>query len=289
VNVLAVNTGFTLLLGPVTPAMLLLFASAPRLPPSARAAYAAGAAASIGALALLLKGFVFQPATNCFQFPHPRPLEYLPFAGSILTRTLGLYADDRTSAALVSAVGIAVVALWAYATFQLIRSRGDSVLWSVAGVLLTFTVVFTLVTTVGRVCLGLYAASATRYIPYVLPGLLAVYLLPRSGEATRIRTTVLALFLAAVVGREVAAARNEAEAMYHATHKRRWVDCYLARHVVSECDVEAGGPIHPASEATGLQGKLDWLEARRYSLFQEGTRLRFGPGGARLERAEAPP
>jgi hypothetical protein len=289
VNFLAVNTGFTLLLGPVTPVLLLLFASAPRIPPSARAAYAAGAAASIGALALLLKGFVFQPATDCFQFPHPRPLEYLPFAGSILTRTVGLYADDRTSSVLVSTVAIAVFALWAYATFQLIRSRGDWVLWSVAGVLLTFTVLFTLVTTVGRVCLGLYAASATRYIPYVLPGLLAVYLLPRSGEATRMRTTVLALFMAAVVAREVAAARNEAEAMYHATHKRLWADCYLARHVVAECDAEAGGPIHPAAEATGLPEKLDWLEARRYSLFQERTRLRFGPGDARLERAEGPP
>jgi hypothetical protein len=289
VNFLAVNTGFTLLLGPVTPALLLLFASAPGLPSSARASYAAGAAASIGAMALLLKGFVFQSATSCFQFPHPRPLEYLPFAGSILSHALGLYADDDTSSTLVSAVAIAVVALWAYATFRLIRSRGDSVLWSVAGVLLTFTLLFTLVTTVGRVCLGLHAASASRYIPYVLPGLLAVYLLPRSGEATRLRTTVLALFLAAVSAREVAAARNDAEAVQYATQKRLWADCYLARHVVAECDVVAGGPIYPAAEATGLQEKLDWLEARRYSLFQERTRLRFGPGGARAEGVGGPP
>jgi hypothetical protein len=289
VNALAVNTGFTLLLGPVTPALLLLFASAPTLRPSARVTYAAGAAASIGAMALVLKGLVFHSATSCFQFPHPRPLEYLPFAGSLLTHALGLYAgDDVTPSALASIVAIVVVALWAYATFRLIRSRGDSMLWNVAGLLLTFTVLFTIVTTVGRVCLGLYAASATRYIPYVLPGLLAVYLLPRSGEATRIRTTVLALFLAGVTAREVAAARNDAEASHHATHKRLWADCYLARHVVAECDAETGGPIYPAAEATGLQEKLDWLEERRYSLFQERTRLRFGPV-ARAERSRDRP
>jgi hypothetical protein len=97
------------------------------------------------------------------------------------------------------------------------------------------------------------------------------------------------LLLAAVIAREIAAARNEAEAMHHATHKRLWVDCYLARHVVAECDGVAGGPIYPTAEATGLQEKLDWLEARRYSLFQERTRLRFGPGGARTEGAGGPP
>lgn len=289
VNFLAVNTGFTLLLGPVTPALQLLFASAPTLPPSARATYAAGAAASIGAMALLFKGFVFQSAASCFQFPHPRPLEYLPFAGSILTHGLGLHVGDNVSpSALASIVAIAVVALWAYATFRLIRSRGNSVLWCVASVLLTFTVLFTLLTTVGRVCLGPNAASATRYIPCVLPALLAMYLLPRSGKATRTRTTVLALFLAGVTAREIAAARNDAVAVHHATHKRLWADCYLARHVVAECDAETGGPIYPAAEATGLQEKLDWLEARRYSLFQERTRLRFGPG-ARAESVEGPP
>ena len=161
-------------------------------------------------------------------------------------------------------------------------------LWCAAGVLLTFTVLFTVVTTVGRVCLGPNAASATRYIPCVLPGLLAMYLLPRSSKATRMRTTVLVLFLAGVTTREITAARNDAVAVHHATHKRLWADCYLARHAVAECDAETGGPIYPAAEATGLQEKLDWLEARRYSLFQERTRLRFGPD-ARAERVEGPP
>jgi hypothetical protein len=164
----------------------------------------------------------------------------------------------------------------------------QAVLWCVTGVLLTFTLLFTLVTTMGRVCLGPHAASATRYIPCLLPGLLAVYLSARSGKATRIDTMVLALFLAGVTAREIAAARNDAVAVHHATHKRQWADCYLARHVVTECAAETGGPIYPAAEATGLHEKLDWLEARRYSLFQERTRLRFGPD-ARAESVEGPP
>jgi hypothetical protein len=211
----------------------------------------------------------------------------VPFAGSILTHALGLSSDDgMTPPAIAFTAAIVLVGLWAYATFQLIRARGDSVLWSVAGVLLTFTLLFTLVTTVGRVCLGLYAASASRYIPYMLPGLLAVYLLPRSGVATRVRAGLLALFLAVIVSREVGAARNEGEARRYATLKRQWVNCYLARHVVADCDAESGGAMYPVAEATGLQEKLDWLEARGYSLFQERTRLRFGPGGARADLDE---
>jgi hypothetical protein len=280
-NFLAVNTGFTLLLGPVTPLLLLLLcASAPTLTASARGIYAAGAAASIGSMALFLNGFVFQTAADCFQFPHPRPLEYLPFAGFVLTHAVGLHPGDGiTPSAVASTALIATLGLWAYATFRLIRARGDSVLWNVASLLLTFTLLFALVATAGRVCLGIQAASATRYIPYVLPGVLAVYLLLRSGTAPRLRTTALALFLAAVVAREVAAAKNDAEVMSHATHKRQWVGCYLSRHVVADCDAESGGPMHPAADATRLQEKLDWLEARGYNLFQERTRLRFGPGG----------
>jgi hypothetical protein len=80
-------------------------------------------------------------------------------------------------------VAIAVVALWAYATFRLIRSRGDSVLWCVTGVLLTFTVLFTLVTTVGRVCLGPHAArtalsrrwTATRLLEFADTGTSGLY------------------------------------------------------------------------------------------------------------------
>jgi hypothetical protein len=270
INFLAVNTGFTLLLGGITPAILLLQACATPLTIRERAVSAAGIAACLATVALFFHGFVLHAATDCFQFPHVRPWEYVPYTGFVLARPFGFEAGDGALRLLVgTAVGCVMTGFVAYAVLRLIQSKGNSVLWAITASFTAFALLFASTTAVGRVCLGLYSANASRYIPYMLPGMLAVYLVIRTATPNlRAARALLPLFLVACIGKELPRLSTNEAATYY-KYKQRWRDCYLALHDIHECDMRAGHQVHPASQATRLQEKLDWLEARRYSLFRD--------------------
>ena len=280
-NFLCVSTGFTWLLGLATPVMLLLLACGPQLTARERTMYAASIAASLASFALFLDGFVPQTATDCFQFPHVRPWEYVPYAGFVFARPFGLHAGGDTTR-LLQGTGafIAMAGFVGYAAFRLIRVRGDSVFWAVITSLSGFALLFASATAVGRVCLGLDSANASRYIPYMMPSLLAAYLVIRSSASWLIRSSaswspvayvLLPVFLVACIAKE----RDKLsanEATDYLKYKQRWSECYLSMHDIYACDAWAGHPVYPWPEATRLQQKLDWLEARRYSLFQNSDR-----------------
>jgi len=251
----------------------LLLACSPQLTGRERAMYVASIAASLASFGLFLYGFVPQTATDCFQFPHPRPWEYVPYAGFILARPFGLEGGDDTTR-LLQGTGafIAIAAFVGYAAFRLIRVRGDSVFWAVVTSLSGFALLFASSSSVGRICLGFDSANASRYIPYMMPSLVAVYLVIRSfASRSPVAYALLPVFLVACIAKE-GDKRSASEAVDYLNYKQRWSDCYLSKHDIDACDAWAGHPVYPEPEATRLQQKLDWLEARRYSLFQNGDR-----------------
>jgi hypothetical protein len=66
--------------------------------------------------------------------------------------------------------------------------------------------------------------------------------------------------------------RSRREATHESSLKRAWHDCYLSVHDIGTCNASAGRAVYPVPEATNLQQKLDWLEARGYNLFQDRER-----------------
>jgi hypothetical protein len=273
VNFMCVNTGFTWLLGVATPALLLLLACAPQLTIRERSMYGASIVASLASLGLFLYGFLPQSATDCFQFPYVRPWEYVPYAGFVLSRPFGLMADAKTTPLLLATGAfVAMSAFVGYAAFRLFRSRGSSVFWAVITSLSGFVLVFASSSAVGRICLGFDSANASRYIPYVLPGLMALYLVIRKyAPKSPVAYALLPVCLIACISKE-GNRRSAAEAADYFKYKQRWSECYLSMHDIDACDAWAGHPVYPKPEATRLQQKLDWLEARGYSLFQETAR-----------------
>lgn len=278
-NFFAVSGGFTFLLGAITPVVLLVMATAPGLKAGQRAVFAGGVVVAVLTMALFFHGYVFSPAVDCYQFPHPRPLEYLPFTGFVLLRPLGLEAG--TSAwrqGLASIVAIVVVAGGAYATWRMLRARGQSALWNATCALVGFVVLFASTAAVGRVCQGLESASVPRYVPYILPAALAGYGVLRSSLLEpRWQRALLSIVLGLALLKELDATRETESVRVVASNKRRWRDCYLRQHDLARCDTETGVPVYPNPEATKLQQKLDWLEARGYSFFQEKQRVLAQP------------
>lgn len=273
VNFMCVTTGFTWLLGCVTPVLLLLLACAPHLTARERSMYGVSIVASLASFGFFLYGFVPQSATDCFQFPYARPLAYVPYAGFVLGRPFGLTALDDSTHIIQGAVAfLGMAAFVGYASFKLLRSRGGSVFWAVVTSLSGFALLFASSSAVGRICLGFDSANATRYIPYMMPGLLAMHLVIRRYAArSPVAYALLPVFLVVCISKEGSEA-SAYEATHYFKYKQQWSDCYLSTHDIAECDVRAGHAVYPRPEATRLQQKLDWLEARRYSLFQDRGR-----------------
>jgi len=273
-NFLAVNTGFTLFLGGITLLLLSLLMRAPRATSTDRVIYGAGIAASVGTLLLFFHGFVPLSATACFQFPDPRPWEYVPYTGFVLARPFGFLAGDSALQLVVgTTVAIGMAGFVTYAAIRVVRTRGDAPFWAATFSLVGFALLFAAGTAVGRVCLELVSANASRYIPYMLPGMLGLYLAIRKTAAVSpVAYALLPVFLVACIAKE----RDETskiEAETFVKYKQRWRECYLATHDIAACDSFSGHPVYPSPELTQLQRKLDWLERHRYSLFQRRDSL----------------
>jgi hypothetical protein len=193
-------------------------------------------------------------------------VESLDYLGFLLSRPLGMHrlGGGRTWLAR----GVALAALW-FAAWMVVRLfRQDEAPVRIVALLLGFTFLFALNTTVGRVCTGLATAGTSRYVPYVAPGWVAVVLALRCWARPVIRSPLLVALLILATVRTFNVRGDEAMGRHFAEGKRRWAECYRQRHDVHACDAETGFPIYPSPEATRLKEKLDFLEARHLNLFR---------------------
>jgi hypothetical protein len=267
VGVLASHTGFATYLAAVAAGLGILVAIRDR-----SAAALAATAAIVAALCLFFVGYRFVPAIACFQFPHPRPAEYIWFAGLLLVRP---FAHFQTTGAFARAGGglaaCAGIALGALALVRALGPREDSRIWRVAALLIGFSLLFGASTAVGRVCAGLDGALVSRYVPYALPFWFAVYLLlrRRSPGASPGGTAIAALLLAAFVAKEADPTMNESTARSYSEPKKRWRACYLRRHDWRACDAETSFPINFSDES--LDSDFEFLRKNRLSVYRDDS------------------
>ena len=265
IGALAVFTGFGFFVGLVQP---VLFGSEwfhAKGDPRRRRAAAVGLALSALTVAAFFVGWQFITAADCFQFPHPRPLEYLDYLGFLLSRPLGMH--HLGGARIWIARGVALAAL-GFAGWVLVRLfRRDGAPERVVALLLGFSILFALNTTIGRVCTGMPTAGASRYVPYVVPGWVALVIALRCWARPTARCVLLGVLLVLITIRTFNVRGDEAMGRHYAEGKRRWAECYRQRHDIHACDLETGFPVYPAPERTRMQEKLDFLEARHLNLF----------------------
>ena len=228
------------------------------------------AALGLGLSALVLVAFFwnwhFVTAVDCFRFPHPRPVEYLDYLGFLLARPLGMHRFGGVRTWLARALALGALGLGAWTLVRLFRR--DEMAGRVMALLLGFTCLFGLNTAVGRVCLGLETAGSARYVPYAAPGWVALVIAARCWAPCRVRCSVVAVVLLLITVRTLNVRGELALGRRLADGKRAWASCYRQRHDLQACDAETGFPLYPTPAATRMQEKLDFLEARRLSLFR---------------------
>jgi hypothetical protein len=262
-----VFTGFGLFMGLVQPVLFAAEWVHGRGDAHRRRTATLGLVLSAVILAAFFAGWHFLTAVDCFQFPHPRPREYLDYLGFLLCRPLGMHRLGAGRTWL--ARGVALAAL-AFAGWMLVRLfRRDEMPGRVVVLLLGFTCLFALNTTLGRVCTGFETAGTSRYVPYVVPGWIAVVIAVRCWvHRPVVRWGLLGTVLILITVRTLNVRGDEAMGNHFAEGKRRWVACYRQRHDLRACDLETSFPLHPTPAATRMQEKLDYLEARRLNLFR---------------------
>ena len=271
----AAFTGFAIFLVPCLVAMFAIDALWPALPSAKERAWSAtGAVLCAASIPLFLIDYRFGSAVSCYQFPHPRPLEYIPFAGLMVLRPLGL-ARLIPVAVLLGVVGflLGVVGfllastVTAYAASRALR-RERTPLSRTMFLFSAFSLLFVAATTVGRVCLGMGGALASRYVAYELPLWLASYFVLAEAIAKRpsLRlpaATGVALFVVLQI-----IPKDRSSLRWYSEGKSRWRSCYRATHDEVRCNRAADFKVYPVDGAPQVAQMLEYLRENQLNLFK---------------------
>jgi hypothetical protein len=231
---------------------------------------AIGLAMVVGSFLVFVYGLKFTPAVACFRFPDPQPWLYVKFVGVMVLQVAELPPTWAHPFGVLGALLGVCLALWS--AWTTVRTAGKDRLASTVFVLSAFSLTFAANSAVGRVCLGLEAATAERYVPYTLTLVIAAYLFVSMWRRfPRLRMAVIVGLLVVAAGKETfLTSRPIKEADHFARIKASFRDCYLRGQTLEACS--ARGPLFPNPKDTRLQEKLDYLREHHLSLFRNPTK-----------------
>jgi hypothetical protein len=273
VDLLATYTGFGIFLGWITP-LVLLFGW--RRSATRRTATLLALAGAFAILASFFYDYHFPwhgtvNTGSCLGAGRRPPQEKLIFFFLLFARAFG--ATRSMSFPTVLGVVATAALTWQLVkrSFEVITPASASdcepeVIWTLAA----FTLVFATVTSAGRSCLGAHSGLNSRYVPYIVPGMLALYLSygDTLGDATRpLERIVVYAFLVAYVGLDLwPRSMDYRQMQYFRAGKVRWIECFRAEHDERACTQKAGG-FTISGEPSGLEAKLAVMEQQRLGFF----------------------
>ena len=153
-------------------------------------------------------------------------------------------------------------------SYELLRDQGNAAFNAVVTSLTAMSLLFCVNAAVGRVCLGLDTAHASRYVPYLIPGFLGLYFYLLSWKHQRSRPILLAVFFSVLFAGSTTLREADRLALRGLQDgKERWKTCYLRIQNVDQCDASVGFLIYPNPAATHLDEKLEYLRAHKLNLY----------------------
>jgi hypothetical protein len=269
VNFFLIYTGYGLIMGVITLGFFLLECYWSRRGiTSVPLAYAVGGfALAAASFASFFIHYRMLPRMGCLETHHLPLWQYLEFMALMFSASV--VSNHRYFSAM-TVLGVAILlGVIILAGFHLLRllKPGHSAADLVGAVLLVFCLLFTLSAAVGRLCLGMDEATASRHHTLLMAAYLAIYfyLLSRSWQGKR--RLVLALFVLLLLPATLFKPRIEIQQL--ADHKRAWAECYVRTESIKYCDQEADLVLYPSPERNHMQQKLDFLKQRHLNFFYE--------------------
>jgi hypothetical protein len=244
--------------------------------------------ALFGALLFLALGWVaflrdyrWLPASDCLDQGRQTFHDGVVFVGAMVGRAWGvLVLREKEWVDLRIALGFVLFALLAATAIRAAigLAREDEARrerWRTIFLLSGFSLLFVLLNSAGRSCLGLEFALSSRYTIYSAPGMVGVYLWAIDG-ARRARAVAVALLVLLLAAKELRSGVDARQTRQFREVRLAWVDCYRQHRNLDRCDRETGMAIFPASGRANsrIEEKLRFLESHRLSLFSPAEDLR---------------
>lgn len=266
----ATQTGFGLFVGVVAlPVLVVSLVDAVRRKTDI-ATNAVGLTLVVASFVLLLHDYRFAPAAACFEFPDPEPARYLSFLSWLYLRSIELTGEGmQIYAGLLLPLGCAVAAVWG--GWRMLASGGRERLPVVVFAFSGFSLAFAMNATIGRACLGRDAAQSSRYVPYLMPFLVAAYLIISTKlRPTRTTAAILLVLCVSFIAKECvwSADRSVGQGEYWSRRKEGWRKCYLAIENARVCS-SMYSPVAADLEASHVVQKLRFLRQHHLNLFRE--------------------
>lgn len=272
VTFLLIFTGYGLLIAPVAMALLLVAVYQDLRGRSARQAGSSALALLLtaAAIALFLNGYHFVKDTDCIGFSLGILAKYPLFTAVMAAKFAGVdYSSSRLLAAAVG--GIIVLSLLIsllLSAFRLVRGSFGTEKTSLAITVLTgYSLIFAASSAVGRTCLGIASAQASRYMTLLIPGFLGLYFaILGLRRPVHIRVGSSLLLIALLWGQLPYGNTDRRVIDFYSVQKENWKRCFLEAGDIARCNADTHFQIYPTI-SQGLEAKLGYLKQNNLSLY----------------------
>ena len=203
----------------------------------------------------------FTNPSNGLPVSYPNPLHYFLFTSFMFADFVGLKAQINLVPSILAGSGMLIGML--AALFVACRRLRHS---TVPVLLISYSFLFALATAHGRMCLGLGAAVASRYMVYLVPALFGVYLLATGAQDRVVRFFALAVLAVVAFASSITIHTADREDMAALRNIRTdWKNCYLSERSLYRCNQKTGATIY--SYPGNIQDRIDLIEREHVNFF----------------------
>jgi len=279
VNFLLIFTGFGVFIGIITPVMIIMEYSCMNrvLKNKERLLLLVSLLVSLLSAGAFFVGYRFRPAVPNFEFPVDQYWAKYPLFISI---ALANFCGVKDVPLLIIApvgficlfvmIGIEVFHARRFVTLsrQSPIAYGEMNLSQIILILTTFTLIFSINLAIGRISLGLEAAQASRYVTYLIPGFLGIYLHILASNRQENRALLSIILVTGLLWASFPLRDSDLQILEsYRSGKIRWKNCYLKTEDIEKSNQLSGIKVHPDPERTHLRSKLDYLKRRELNLY----------------------
>lgn len=282
-NFLLIYTGFGVFVGMITPCLFSGEAIHAYRKRDRKGLCLAlfGVAVSLLSAGAFFVGYHFDPFVAGFQFPIRQWWRYSEFMALMLANFCGIKGVTMLSYLIGFIILFFMSALALINAGRALRKRMAATEPSsetIIAVLTVFTLIFCANTAIGRISLGMTAAQSSRYVTYMIPGFLAIYLYFVDLSPAALRRLLLAFTLAGCIVASFPLRKSDVNTLkWYAEGKSRWKAAYLHTEDIEAATRTASFPIHPATEGTRLKQKLEYLKKEKLNLYLDSPSPRLNP------------
>lgn len=221
--------------------------------------------AHLASLAIFLWGYRSQAGLDCFQFPHPRPWEYLSFQALAQSFYFGFFK----STGLAVVVAVLICALSYLLGAWLLRAKISRPV-QVLLFLLLFSLSFQINAAIGRVCLGVGNGKLSRYVTFHIPQILAllwtaeIFLRGKKQRLAQVALGALIVFSAVYMD------RRERGILEKLSQQRLdFYHCFVEKLDVKSCSIHSDFLPYPNLDSPEFRLRWEYLREHRLGIYRD--------------------